>query len=402
MKNYEFIILGAGIFGITAALELCKKKYSVAVINPGKIPHPLAESTDISKIIRMEYGTDEEYMDMAAECITKWREWNDLFNDTLYHETGFLLLSQQSFDDKSKSFESASYFNLLKKGFSPERIKPEELARLYSAFNHSHYADGFYHAIGGFAESGRVVDALTKYALQLGADIYEGQTVDKIIIANKKVKGVKSREGKTFNTGNVIVCAGNLTPFLVPDLRPYMKITGHPVFHLKPSKPELFTFPEFTVFAADISQTGWYGFPLHPKEKVVKIANHGIGLEVKDPELDERVVYEDDIKNLRAFLKESIPALANDPIVYTRRCCYTDTLDGHFWIDNHSEIKGLTIGSGGSGHGFKMGPVIGEMIAAKAEGASHKWSSRYDWRHISKNTPIQEEARYRGNANPGR
>lgn len=394
MKQYDFLILGAGIFGITTAVQLCKKKYSVAIINPGKIPHPLAESTDISKIIRMEYGTDEEYMDMAAECIIKWREWNDFFKDTIYHETGFLLLSKKPFDAESKSFESASYNNLLKRGYKPERIGQKELTKKIPAFHHEKYVDGFYHAVGGFAESGRVVETLTKYAIQLGADVYEEQTADEIIIINNKVEGVRTKEGKTFNAGNVIVCAGNLTPFLVPDLKPYMKITGHPVIHLKPTRPELFVYPEFTVFAADISQTGWYGFPLHPKEKVVKIANHGIGLEIKDPELDERVVYEKDIKNLRAFLKESIPPLANDPVVYTRRCCYTDTLDGHFWIDNHPEIKGLTIGSGGSGHAFKMGPVIGEMIAAKAEGGEHKWSSRYNWRLITTHTVNKEEARF--------
>ena len=395
MKQYDFLILGAGIFGITTAIELCKKKYAVGIINPDTIPHPLAESTDISKIIRIEYGTDEEYMDMAAECITIWREWNELFQDKLYHETGFLLLSNTPLDTESKSFEAASYYNLLKKGYHPERVKPEDLAKRFPAINHHLYTDGFYHAVGGYAESGRVVETLTKYAIRLGADVYEGQTAEDIIITNLKVEGVKTREGKKFNAGHVIVCAGNLTPFLVPDLRPYMKITGHPVFHIKPGRPELFTKPGFSVFAADISNTGWYGFPLHPKDKVVKIANHGIGVEIKDPEHDERVVNEKDIDRLRNFLKESIPALANDPIVYTRRCCYTDTLDGHFWIDNHPEISGLTIGSGGSGHGFKMGPVLGEMIAAVAEGGTHKWSSRYRWRHIDGKIKIQEEARFK-------
>ena len=392
-KKYDFLILGAGIFGITTAVELCKKNYSVCIINPGKIPHPLAESTDISKIIRMEYGTDEEYMDMAAACITKWKAWNDFFQDTLYHETGFLLLSKKSLDDDLKNFESASYLNLLKKGYKPERIKPDELAKKYPAFNPSVYADGFYHSIGGFAESGRVVETLTKYAIQLGADVHEEQTADKILIEKNKATGVRTKEGNSFYAGHIIVCAGNLTPFLVPDLKAYMKVTGHPVYHLLPSDAGLFTYPKFTVFAADISNTGWYGFPLHPKDKVVKIANHGIGLPINDPEKDERVVYENDIEQLRLFLKNSIPALADAPIVYTRRCCYTDTLDGHFWIDNHPEIKNLTIGSGGSGHAFKMGPVIGEMIAAVAEGHTHQWSTRYRWRPIDDKTKLQEEAR---------
>jgi glycine/D-amino acid oxidase-like deaminating enzyme len=393
MKKYDFLVLGAGIFGITTAIELRKRNYTVVVLNPDTIPHPLAESTDISKIIRMEYGTDIEYMEMAEACLPVWREWNNFFKDRLFHEVGFLLLSRSSLNENLQSFEAASYHNLIKKGYRPERISPEVLANKFPAINHQQYTDGFYHAVGGYAESARVVETLTRYARQLGADIYENQTAERILISKNKTEGVKTKEGSRYEAGHIIVCAGNLTPFLVPGLKPYMRITGHPVFHIKPGQPELFAYPKMAVIAADISNTGWYGFPLHPKEKVVKIANHGIGLEIKNPEQDERVVYESDIIQLRQFLKESIPSLADDPIVYTRRCCYTDTLDGHFWIDNHPEIKGLTVGSGGSGHGFKMAPILGDMITTVAEGGSHKWSARYRWRHITEATGIKEEAR---------
>jgi glycine/D-amino acid oxidase-like deaminating enzyme len=394
MKHYDFIILGAGIFGVTTAIELCKRKYSVALLNPGHIPHPLAESTDISKIIRMEYGTDVEYMEMVEECLPKWREWNDLFRIKLYHETGFLLLSRQSLDENKNSFESASYHNLIKKNYRPERLTKNKLSGHFPFINAKKYADAFYHSIGGYAESGKAIEALTHYAKQSGCDIHEEQTAERLLISGNTINGVKTKEERSFSAGHVIVCAGNLTPFLVPDLKPFMKITGHPVFHIKPTKPELFSYPSMTVFAADISNTGWYGFPLHPIEGVVKIANHGTGLIINDPEKDERKVYDSDISDLKKFLNESIPSLVNDPIVYTRRCCYTDTLDGHFWIDNHPEIKNLTIGSGGSGHGFKMGPLLGDMIATVAEGGNHKWSTRYRWRYLDQSSKIKEEARF--------
>lgn len=395
LKQPDFLILGAGIFGITTALELRKRNYSVAVLNPGKIPHPLAESTDISKIIRMEYGTDLEYMEMMEECLPVWREWNDLFKERLYHETGFLLLSKKKFKDHPTGFEAASFSNLIKKGYKPQRLTQQDIKKLYPAINAEKYTDGFYHRIGGYAESGRIVERLTDYARQSGCEIFEEQKAEEILISDQKAIGVKTKEGKTFNSGHIIVCAGNLSPFLVPELKPYIKITGHPVFHIEPSKPELFSAEKFPVLAADISNTGWYGFPLHPKANVVKMANHGKGVELNDPENDERIVYESDIDHLRKFLNESIPSLANDKIVYTRRCCYTDTLDGHFWIDNHPEIKNLTIGTGGSGHAFKMGPVIGGMIATVAEGKDHKWSGRYRWRHLDKSDTNKEEARFK-------
>jgi glycine/D-amino acid oxidase-like deaminating enzyme len=391
--NTNYLVIGAGIFGISAAIELRRRGHSVSVINPDKIPHPLAASTDISKIIRMEYGSDEEYMDMAIESMALWREWNGLLGEKIYHEIGFAILSSQSIENEKQAFERNSYHLLAKKGFQPERLNAGKIAAYFPAFNTDKYEDGIYHKIAGFAESGRALELLAKFALKMGVQIFEKQTAGKIIIKNNKAEGVQTAEGQIFYADHIVVCAGNFTPFLIPELRPYFKITGHPVFHLKPKNPALFIPPNFPVFSADISNTGWYGFPLHPKKQVVKVALHSEGLELH-PANDERVVYDSDIEKLRKFLRESIPDLADAPIVFTRRCCYTDTLDGHFWIDCHPEIKNLTIGSGGSGHGFKMAPSVGKMIADVATGNPHQWSDRYRWRDLDATTVQREEARF--------
>src|SRR5919109_5572873 len=85
------IIVGAGINGVVAAIELAKRGHSVVLADPGPLPHPLAASTDISKVVRLEYGADEPYTALAERAIEGWRRWNrDL--GTLYHETGLLLL----------------------------------------------------------------------------------------------------------------------------------------------------------------------------------------------------------------------------------------------------------------------------------------------------------------------
>ena len=392
MKNYDFLILGAGIFGLSTALALQKKGYTVGILNAGPIPDPLAASTDISKIIRMEYGSDIEYMKMAATSMETWREWNTLFQETLYHEVGFLLLAKHDLESEKQTFERLSYQNLRNQNYAPERISSTLLQNRFPHFNAAYYTDGFFHKVAGFAESGRTLEVLADYAKSLKIDLFleEGS-----LCFNKeksRIIGVKTQKGQLISAGHTIVCAGNFTPYLLPELKPFMRITGHPVFHLLPKNPEQFHANNFPVFAADISNSGWYGFPLHPREKVLKIASHTEGLELH-PELDERVVGEEDIAALRAFLKQSIPNLWDAPIVYTRRCCYTDTLDGHFWIDRHPEVEGLTVGSGGSGHGFKMGPEVGEMIAQVAEGGTHEWSDRYQWRNLTASTVQKEEAR---------
>ena len=180
---------------------------------------------------------------------------------------------------------------------------------------------------------------------------------------------------------------------MLPELQPYIKATGHPVFWLKPVDPKLFSPPNFSVFTADISNSGWYGFPYLPHLGVVKIAKHTNGIEVH-PEKDDRQIMEEEVKDMRNFIALTFPALLNAPLVFTRRCLYTYTLDGHFWIDKHPEIKGLSVSSGGSGHGLKMAPLLGEMTADVVEGKVHQFSKRYRWRHLSEETLQVEEARY--------
>lgn len=393
METFDFLIIGAGIFGLPTAIELRRRNYSVAILNPDTIPHPLASSTDISKLVRMEYGPDLEYMDMGEYCLQGWRDWNEMLGETLFHEVGFLIAAKQPLEAAEAAFETTSYRNLISKGYHPQRLSYSSVQSRFPAFNYEVYVDGFYNPYAGYVESGRVIKALANYAAQLGVAIHEGQTVEQITQSNNRVTGVKTSEGAQFSADHVIVCAGVHTPYLVPELMPYMKITGHPLFHLKPHNPELFAYPHFTPFAADIANSGWYGFPLHPTEGVVKIGNHGIGVALH-PDHDARVVTAEDEAKLRTFLREAMPALADAPIVYTRRCLYTDTLDGHFWIDRHPSVEGLTIGTGGSGHALKMGPVLGELIAAAALGEAHPWGGRFRWRGLTEGTKQEEAARY--------
>jgi len=392
MKKYDFLVVGAGIFGISTALELRKAGHSVCVLNPTLEPDPLAAGTDISKVIRMEYGSDEEYLEMTRESMKTWREWNELFGETFYHEGFYLLLSAQALDSDEDTYEKVSYQNVIKRGLPLEKIGYEEFKTRFPAYNPEAFKEGCFNKEGGYVESGRIVHRLNLYAHEIGIEVI-AEAAESILIENSQAVGAKTVKGNTIYAAHTIVCAGNFTPYLLPDLKPYMKITGHPVFHLKPSNPELYETERFPVFAADIANTGWYGFPLHPREKVVKVAKHGLGLEL-DPAKDKREVYESDIAELREFLSATFPDLAKAPIVYTRRCCYTDTLDGHFWIDQHPEINGLSVGSGGSGHGMKMGPVVGQIIAAVAQGNDHKWAARYRWRDLNEATSQMEEARY--------
>ena len=393
VTNPDVLVIGAGIYGLTAAVELHRRGRTVTVADPGPVPHPLAASTDISKVVRMEYGTDAEYMAMVDEAIDGWHEWNDLFGDTLYHETGVTMFSRGEM--KPGGFEYESFANLKARGHHPERLRETDLTKRYPAWNGDYWKDGFFHARGGFAESGRVVESLARHARGLGIALDEGQTVDTLTPAQRagRIESVVTREGRAYSPGHVLVCAGAWVPWIIPELQPVMRATGHPVFHLRPPDPAAFAPPEFVTFTADVSRTGWYGFPVHPREGVVKIANHGAGTQVH-PEFGERKVALRDHQALEAMLPETFPALVGAPVAYTRLCLYNDTLDGHLWIDRHPRIANVTVGAGGSGHAFKMGPILGALIADAVEGTPNPRLARFRWRDID--TLGREEARYHG------
>src|SRR5690242_21929046 len=84
----RIIVVGAGINGVTAAIELRVRGHNVVLVDPGPLPHALAASTDISKAVRRAYGADEDYTVLAERSIKLWRNWNEQFGEELYHEVG--------------------------------------------------------------------------------------------------------------------------------------------------------------------------------------------------------------------------------------------------------------------------------------------------------------------------
>ncbi|MBA2255139.1 MAG: FAD-dependent oxidoreductase, partial [Chloroflexi bacterium] len=89
-----------------------------------------------------------------------------------------------------------------------------------------------------------------------------------------------------------------------------------------------------------------------------------------DPSRGERVVDQDSIRLARAYLRDRFPDLADKPVVETRVCQYESTPDGHFLLTRHPAYDNVWLAGGGSGHGFKHGPRIGEYLVARLDGAA--------------------------------
>jgi glycine/D-amino acid oxidase-like deaminating enzyme len=379
------VIVGGGVFGATAALELRRRGATVMLLDPGPLPHPDAASTDISKLVRLDYGADAFYAEQMEVALAEWRRWNEGWSEPLFHETGILVLSGEAMS--AGSFEGDSYALLSARGHRLERLDSESLPDRFPAFRRGRYRDGYYNPRGGWAESGRVVSALLADAEREGVIVRGGVRVLPIDAAKPKLEAVESETGERFLAGAVVVAAGAFTPVILPELADRLTVIGQPVLHFAPADLEAFRPPAFVPWAADIARTGWYGFSAHAG--VVKIANHGPGVRV-DPAAP-RLVPDGAEARFRTFLQESLPGLASASRVRERLCLYCDSFDGDFFIDRHPTCSGLVVASGGSGHAFKFAPLLGPMIADAVDG-SQQGTARFRWRARSEGRA--EVARY--------
>ena len=118
-----------------------------------------------------------------------------------------------------------------------------------------------------------------------------------------------------------------------------------------------------------------YGFPdLEGRGVKVAIDRHG---DPFDPDCDNRIVSREGLKEVRAYLARRIPGLKDAPVIETRVCQYENTSNGDFLIDLHPEFDNVWLAGGGSGHGFKHGPVVGEYVAARVNGSKEGIEPRF-------------------------
>ncbi len=368
-------VAGAGVFGVTAAIELRKRGHAVRLVDPGPLPHPLAASTDISKVVRLEYGADEAYTALAEQAIAGWRRWNRELGSELFHETGLLFLRRTPL--APGTLEQDSLDVLRRRGHEVEVVDADAIRSRFPAWNAERYPHGTFNPEGGFVESGKVIARLVEEARRLGVELREGESFF---------------PERLQDADQAVLALGAWTPHALPSLAAELQSTGHPVFHLAPADPDAFRADRFPVFCADIQNTGWYGFPL--LDGAVKVARHGGGRPMH-PESPERQVTAEETGQLRSFLAETFPGLANAPIVQTRICLYCDSRDGHFWIARDPGRPRVVIASGDSGHAFKFAPVLGALVADVVEGRSHPLEQRFRWRPGLRPVRSEEAARFK-------
>ena len=279
---------------------------------------------------------------------------------------------------KPGGFEYETLRLLNERGHRVERMTTDKVRLRFPAFNAERFRDGIYDPEGGYAESGHTVSLLLQRALEAGVQVREATRFAALDERNGGVAGVRLQDGSRIEADAVVAATGSWTPHLFPFTAGFLRATGHPIFHLRPNDLAPFHRDRLPMFGANITQTGYYGFPA-TSDGVVKFGLQGPGREMS-PDSTERVVTQDQERGLREFLSWAFPAIATAPIVYTRICLYCDTNDGDFWIAGDPDRSGFFIAAGDSGHGFKFAPLMGELIADCVEEKANPLLHKFRWR----------------------
>ena len=170
---------------------------------------------------------------------------------------------------------------------------------------------------------------------------------------------VETDDGQKFEAAAYIVVAGAWTEKLLPQLHVPVTSTAQRLHYLRPKDRSTYSYPKFVPFA--IMDTQFYGFLVHGNASM-KIADDQIG-PTFDPDTDRKLPNSEALTKLRRFLQRHLPDLRDAEITYAKTCAYSMTPDTDFIIDAIPGTSNGFVGAGFSGHGFKFGILIGQVLA---------------------------------------
>ncbi|HYV10577.1 MAG TPA: FAD-dependent oxidoreductase [Pyrinomonadaceae bacterium] len=352
--SYDVAVIGAGVFGAWSAYQLGLTGASVLLLDAYGPGNSRASSGGESRIIRLGYGPDEIYSRSAQRSLALWQQ---LFKKTepLFHKTGVLWLAREH-----DAYCEATLATLQRLNANFERLDRVELTRRFPQLEPGPTSWAILEPDSGVLIARRAVQAVVAEAKLNGVE-YAAEAV-----APPQGKVMRMLSGEEIKARQFVFACGPWLPKLFPELlgeliyvtRQEVIFVGVPPGDDSFSRGVMPAWIDFNDLVYGLPNVDGRGF---------KIAIDAHGAEF-DPDRGERVVSVAGLEAVREYLAKRVPRLANAPVMETRVCQYENTSNGDFLIDRHPEFENVWIVGGGSGHGFKHGPVVGEYVARMIAG----------------------------------
>lgn len=364
-QNCDVAVVGAGVFGAWTAYQLRQSGKRVKLIDAYGPGNSRSSSGDESRIIRMGYGADEIYSRSAWRSLQLWKELFARSGEALFQQTGVLWLAHEGDPYPVSTFETLT--NL---GFPVEKLSPEEVATRYPQIR-AEDAGALFEPESGVLIARRAVHAVVREALKSGVEYLQ----DSILPPDStRLEALVIRSGERISADVYVFACGAWLPKIFPGvLAGRIHPTRQEVFYLGAPAGKRFQPPAMPTWIDFKNEA--YGLPdIEGRGVKVAIDRHG---EAFDPDTSDRIASSEGLGEVRRYLARRIPALQDALVNESRVCQYENTSNGDFLIDRHPEFENVWLVGGGSGHGFKHGPWVGEYVTARIEGRAEGVEPRF-------------------------
>ena len=355
-EKFDVAVVGACVFGAWTAHFLQRAGQRVLLLDEYGPAHNRASSGGESRIIRMAYGPDEIYTQWSKRSLPHWEELNARSGARIFHRTGVLWLAREN---DSNALATLGVFQ--KNGVAHERFNEDELRRRYPQIAIDPGIFAIFEPGSGSLMARRAVENVVLEAVKLGAE-YRNERVE-TPAGKGRLGEIRTSSGATFSAGQFVFACGPWLPYFFPTL------LGEKIF---PTRQEVFFFglppgdtrfspPQLPTFIDAASE--FYGMP-NLENRGIKVGADQHGGRIH-PDTMERMPSAESAAKAREYVGRRFPALKNAPLTEARVCQYENTSSGDFLIDRHPDFENVWIAGGGSGHGFKHGPALGEYVSER-------------------------------------
>lgn len=351
--TYDVAVIGAGVFGAWTAYTLAKHGARVLLADAYGAANSRSSSSGETRIIRMGYGRDEIYTRWSKHALELWKKFDAETGARIFQRTGVLW-----FVNEGSPAATDTLAALERAGVPHKRLPWAEIERRFPLISCTEDEFAIYEPESGALMARRGVRRIVEEFQRLGGT-YQTAEVEPPS-GRGIVAALAAWSGDSLRAQTYVFCCGAWLAKLFPQL------LGPRIFA---SRQEIYFFG---VPAGDKSYSAgnfptWldtraemYGIP-DIEGRGFKIASdiHGVAA---DPDSIERVAGET-LPLVRNYLRRRFPALRDAPVIESRVCQYENSSNGDFLIDRHPDFDNVWLVGGGSGHGFKHGPALGEYVA---------------------------------------
>ena len=358
-KKPHIVVVGAGAFGGWTALYLLRGGARVTLLDAWGPGNSRSSSGGETRVIRGTYGPAQPYTQLAARAIELWREHQAQWNRKFFFPIGVLWMVEGD-----GAYELGSISSLKAAGIPFEELATCELARRWPQISFDNVQSGIYEPHSGYLLARASAQAVVERVVAEGGEYRQAAVAADIenSLPDEASKSLGLSDGTAIAADRFVFACGPWMGKLFPKtIGPHFLCTRQEIFFFgTPAGDPRYNEGNVPVWG-DHSGHFMYGIPGN-QERGFKLADDTRGPEF-DPTSGERLVSEASVKEIRKYLAYRFPGMKNAPLLESRVCQYENTKDENFVIDRHPQNQNVWMVGGGSGHGFKHGPALGEMVA---------------------------------------